>query len=401
LNMQKRKKNLSKQIILIPSDLPWNWTADYYNQTINILARNNIVIVALMSEMTSLKEIILQRKCPVIFQKKSHNIFFYKPIYIIPLRRFHIVEKTNKLFNLIMLWIIFILFFLKYKHDRSWVWIFSSELVNIAKLFKGTGRIIFDCVDYHYQDTGITKRNKKICKSQLSNLLTISHYVFVNSKTLYSLYHPIRKDIVLVPQGCFIPNTHKHNEHHVLNIIKPIIGYQGGINNRLDYSLLYSIARSHQELLFVLWGPVQDEKLFHKNKLILFNKLKQLHNIIIGQSNTKDEIYSVVGQFNVAIIPYDINYEFNKYCYPMKLFEYFYMGKPVISTPIKELKRFTRFVKIGLTPEEWKKYIRQLLSKPWPNKYKIEQKKLAVENSWEHKINTITSFITSDSDFKL
>jgi hypothetical protein len=77
----------------------------------------------------------------------------------------------------------------------------------------------------------------------------------------------------------------------------------------------------------------------------------------------------------------------------MKLFEYFYMGKPVLATPIEELKRFPKYVKIGRTAEEWEKHIQTLLAKPWPKAYQKEQKRLAVANSWDYKIDAILKVV--------
>ena len=122
-------------------------------------------------------------------------------------------------------------------------------------------------------------------------------------------------------------------------------------------------------------------------------KLKKLPNVIIGFSKDRKIIPSIIKQFDIGIIPYNIKLLSNKYCYPMKIFEYFYLGKPVISTPIKELKNFPEYVKIGNTIEEWKKHIEILLSKPWPEKYERKQKKLAIANSWSNKINTINKLI--------
>ena len=75
----------------------------------------------------------------------------------------------------------------------------------------------------------------------------------------------------------------------------------------------------------------------------------------------------------------------------MKLFEYFFLGKPVVSTPIEELKRFPKFVKIGNTNEEWEKHIKNLLSKPWPKENQKQQRKLSEENSWRKKVAKITN----------
>jgi glycosyltransferase involved in cell wall biosynthesis len=70
----------------------------------------------------------------------------------------------------------------------------------------------------------------------------------------------------------------------------------------------------------------------------------------------------------------------------MKLFEYFAMGKPVISTPIEELKQFPNLVFIGDTPKSWQQHIDQILSRPWPKNLQFQQKVLARKNSWHNKI---------------
>ena len=71
------------------------------------------------------------------------------------------------------------------------------------------------------------------------------------------------------------------------------------------------------------------------------------------------------------------------------------MGLPVISTPIEELKRFPKFVKIGKNPGEWSKYTNDLLSKIWSKKHKEEQRRLAEQNSWEIKVNMILNSISA------
>lgn len=77
----------------------------------------------------------------------------------------------------------------------------------------------------------------------------------------------------------------------------------------------------------------------------------------------------------------------------MKLFEYFYAEKPVISTPIEELKYFPKLVKIGKNSDEWKNHIDSLIQKKWPNDLKNLGKKLTKDNSWENKIEKISSLL--------
>jgi hypothetical protein len=113
----------------------------------------------------------------------------------------------------------------------------------------------------------------------------------------------------------------------------------------------------------------------------------------IPKTYSRAVIKEILGNFELGIIPYDIRFDFNRYCYPMKLFEYFYMGLPVISTPIEELKRFPKIVKIGNTTKKWEAHLKSILSTPWPEKYQKEQKRLALENSWEKKVSNILQII--------
>jgi len=77
----------------------------------------------------------------------------------------------------------------------------------------------------------------------------------------------------------------------------------------------------------------------------------------------------------------------------MKIFEYFYPGKPVVSTPILELKRLQPYVKIAKNAEEFKEEIKKILKEGWPKEYQQKQKKMAIANSWENKIEKISEVL--------
>lgn len=81
----------------------------------------------------------------------------------------------------------------------------------------------------------------------------------------------------------------------------------------------------------------------------------------------------------------------------MKLFEYFYMGKPVLSTPIRELTlpKFKNLIKIGKNYLEWESHIHYLLNKPWNKSSQRKQKQMAINNSWDNKVKFILSKITT------
>ena len=114
----------------------------------------------------------------------------------------------------------------------------------------------------------------------------------------------------------------------------------------------------------------------------------------MGHLYIKSETYRIIDEFDIAIIPYDINFEFNRFCYPMKLFEYFYLKKPVVSTQIEELNRFSPIVKIGKDATEWGKMISGILSTTWSKENQQKQRSFSKANSWEKKINNIIDELT-------
>lgn len=358
---------------IIPFLLPWDWSADYQRQTALELSKNHLVICYMHQE----NSFFLKKNNNTAKYPELKNIIFHIPKHKIPFKRFQYIDHLNitqQILNLAK------------QNNPSLIWIFDPFFHFLTKQNKVT--TLYDCVDYH---SGSSAPPQQQWESQL---IQNANFYTVNSHILAKLHSKIRKPDAIVPQGFRIEDFKKPPYTiHKFPKNKPLIGYVGAINSRMNLDILIPLIKNNPQWNFVIWGPKQIFKTDSHQQIIKINKLLNLPNIIHGCSYNKKEVPSIIKQFNVAIIPYDIKQPFNKYCYPMKLFEYFYMGKPVISTPIEELKQFSEFVKIGNTAQEWAIHIKFLLSKPWSEKNKIEQKKLAIENSWEKKIAKINNIL--------
>ncbi len=370
-------------LVVIPFNVPWEWSTDYTNQTSFELAKKGGTVVCyLWSNARSLKESILENKFPKLITKYSQNIFLFTPIYFIPFRRFKFIANLNSVINIFLLKLFAELISFLRQIKKKIFWIFDPNLIFIYKFFGNKYFLLYDCVDFFAtgdkKQVDETKRNERLlCKK--------ANLVVANSRVLKNHLLKYTKSVKLVPQGFRISDFLREKRKIIkLDLKKPVIGFVGGINARLDFDLLLPLVKDNPNWNFVVWGPVQGKKP---------RTFLSLPNVTHGSSKNKKEIPGLINQFNIGIIPYDASQDFNKYCYPMKLFEYFYEGKPVISTPIEELKRFPKFVKIGNAAKEWEKHIKALLSKPWPEKYKKEQKKLARENVWEKKVDAINNII--------
>ncbi|MFC1646812.1 hypothetical protein ACFL1A_00880 [Patescibacteria group bacterium] len=384
---------MKDSLVIILYDHPLEHTADYVSQACNYLKNDNIVIGFLLKDAVSIKEIILKQQKKWFFKKASNNYYLVKPIYIIPFRRFEIVVKINIILNILFASLVtFILLFNKQIKSR-YLWIYNPEQYFITVMFGLAYRKIYDCVDYH--GTSNSQAEKK--------LIIASDWVFVNSNTLYKLHQKIRPDVQLVPLGFDLKTFSQKNIRSVPRMPQgnPVVGYVGGINSRLDYMLLTKIVKSNPDINFIFLGPFQrheKDAVFKKNVKPKIDLLFREKNSFYYPSQEKILIPLIIKHFDICIIPYDIKLKFNKYAFPMKLFEYFYMGKPVVSTEIAELKKFPKLVRIAEAPGQWSKEINNLLKSSWSRENIKKQKRYARQNSWDNKFSKMTNIIISQSD---
>ena len=122
----------------------------------------------------------------------------------------------------------------------------------------------------------------------------------------------------------------------------------------------------------------------------LLSELKKARNThFLPKTDTRKVLRELLKEIDIGMIPYNIEFDFNRYCYPMKLFEYFYMGMPVISTEILELRKYPEFVKIGKSVSEWEKIIKDFILNPRDKELQREEKNLTIKNSWNNKVTQI------------
>jgi hypothetical protein len=380
---------LEKKLIIIPFDLPKNWSADYITQTAQLLAKKNQVIGFLWEDALSIKEIILKKinhSQNFRYLWQESGIIYLKPIHFLPFRRFSFVNNINLLINITILkWLIVLKGF---NQKEKIIWLFHSNFWFLPNVFGKNFMIIYDCVDFL---TSENKEKRQRIKRNEQKLLKKADKVFVNSKVLLKDKRKYRQNIHLLPQGfslkIFQSPKKLPSKNLIFKIKRPLIGYIGGINYRLDYTLLINLANKNPNFSFLFIGP------FQKDPFIKFEKqleqLKKMKNVYFQEFEKKEYIPSVIKHFDICLIPYNISQDFNKYCYPMKIFEYFYLGKPVISTPIEELKQFSPLVKIASDTNSFNQAIKEILKKAWPKTYAQKQKELAIANSWVNKIKKI------------
>jgi UDP-galactopyranose mutase len=110
---------------------------------------------------------------------------------------------------------------------------------------------------------------------------------------------------------------------------KPRLGFYGVIDERFDTDLLEEVATMRPEWSFVMVGPVVK---------ISEDDLPKRPNIHYLGGKTYDQLPAYLSGWNVALMPFAMN-ESTQFISPTKTPEYLAGGKPVVSTPIRDVVR--------------------------------------------------------------
>jgi len=316
-------------------------------------------------------------------QINPHLIHSY-PIQIIPFNRFELIQQLNILLSFNLLYLLVLI----RHHHRPRYWFFYPQLINLIRFSPPPRAINYDIVDsYNCPDS-----QKQFLLQHASTITAISRNLISQYQSLWPAAH-----IHLVPQGFnLLKSPAQFPPLKNLNKLTNRIGFIGVLSNRLDYQLLFSVIKNNPKYNFIFVGPTgTDINVSPKPVEKLNRQLLSFKNVHYLGPAPKDQIESVIKFFDIAIIPYDIQDQFNRLCYPMKIFEYFACQKPVVSTLIEELKQFPDLIKIGNTPTEWQKHLESLMSRPLPSSLKTKANKLSQDNSWEHKVDQILNLISA------
>ncbi len=110
---------------------------------------------------------------------------------------------------------------------------------------------------------------------------------------------------------------------------KPRLGFYGVIDERFDTELLAKAAEMRPDWSFVMVGPIVK---------ISQEDLPKRPNIHYLGSKTYAQLPAYLSGWNVALMPFAMN-ESTQFISPTKTPEYLAGGKPVVSTPIRDVVR--------------------------------------------------------------
>lgn len=322
------------------------------------------------------------------FRRINQNLTIYSPI-ILPFPYSKIAKNINSLFfNKI----------LKY-------WISKNRFNNITYITFLATPLINDFIDnsshilkiYYSSDNHQTASQNQGFLSSESNIVNSSNAIFVTSQKLKEKFNNQNENIYKFPAGVELKKFKKNNDALPIDlrgIPSPIVGFVGGINNKINIELLLETSKRLKEYSFVMIGEGDDR---------VKNKLSEIDNIYFLGKKNHLSLSSYIQNFNCGIIPYRIN-DFTNSVYPSKLNEFLAMGKPIVSTNIYEINFFNKennnVIDVADTSKEFSNAIRKNVENDNLEKEKI-RKSVALNNSWDNRFLNILTVIQKLKENKI
>ncbi|HEX8286589.1 MAG TPA: glycosyltransferase family 1 protein [Pyrinomonadaceae bacterium] len=226
------------------------------------------------------------------------------------------------------------------------LWFYTPMAMNFADELQPTA-IVFDCMDelsaFKFAPPELLE-NERL-------LLEKADVVFTGGQSIYEAKRDRHHNIHAFPSS--IDTKHFNQARNITeekpdqsSIPHPRLGFCGVIDERMDIEMLGKMAELRPDWQFVMIGPVvkiSDEDLPRRSNIHY-----------LGGKDYK-ELPAYIAGWDVAIMPFAMN-ESTKYISPTKTPEYLAAGKPVVSTPIRDVVRpygDLGLVQIASTAEEF------------------------------------------------
>ena len=262
---------------------------------------------------------------------------------------------------------------------------------------RGT-KLVYDAIDDWERMPGITGTRTADRESLAAcDLLTAS------STALAEKQRQFGDTVLLVPNAAdFEHFASAEANAELAEIRRPIVGYIGALAEWFDFDLVSEVARARPNVSFVLVGGIGLERdptlgpeaaarrfpaLGEPSVREQLSGLAELPNVhLLGHKDYAD-LPSCLTAFDAAMIPRKVS-PLTDAMDPVKLYEYFSQGKPVVATPMAELRRFGEAVYTAQGSEEFARRVDEALSENDPA-LRERRVKLASTNAWRHRVETL------------
>lgn len=233
--------------------------------------------------------------------------------------------------------------------------------------------LVYDCID----NVAAFHRDRPDILETEQRLATTADLVIATSADLYERMKRINPRTFRVPNAVDLALFRAAAEEHrvpprdLAALPRPILGYAGEIAAWLDCEAIENLAAQNPSGSIVLVGRIHAD----------VSRILSLPNVHYLGLKGYDVMPKYIEHFDVCLLPFKINSLTNA-VNPIKLYEYLAMGKPIVSTPLREIQPYHNVVEIAEAAEFAAAAQRALATAR--DERQIEQRlQIARSNTWD------------------
>lgn len=245
-------------------------------------------------------------------------------------------------------------------------------------------QVVYDCMDEWENFPGVKPESLKAEKLLVQNC----DLLVVTAQRLFDKWSQPQRPIVLARNAAdydfyarrCLPNNLLDE---LSGIGHPIIGYYGAIADWFDVDLLAEVAQLRPQYTFILLGGVFDTDV---------TRLRESPNVRLLGQQPYETMPQYLYHFDACIIPFKIN-PITEATDPVKLYEYFSGGKPVVSVNLPELKLYQDHIYIAEDAADFATKLDTAVSEN-DSALTANRKTLASQHTWSARYQSIISTLT-------
>jgi UDP-galactopyranose mutase len=269
-------------------------------------------------------------------------------------------------------------------HDPV-LWLYTPMALPFADVIQ-PALLVFDVMDELAAFKGAAAELREFDR----RLVHEADVIFTGGLSLYRTRRSYADHVYLFPSGVDIAHFAQADQAQatvpplpadLANICRPILGYFGVIDERMDLELLAQLAeagrRSGREWEVVLLGATT------KIDQATLPQAPNLH--YLGRKDYQ-ELPAYLAYFDVALVPFAIT-EATRNLSPTKTLEYLAAHKPVVATPIHDLvELYGKYVRVGETPAAFVAAVEAALdeSREERQQQRGAETELLARYTWDH-----------------
>jgi GT2 family glycosyltransferase/glycosyltransferase involved in cell wall biosynthesis len=235
---------------------------------------------------------------------------------------------------------------------------------------------VYDCMDHH---AGFHRHYPQELIDLETEMTGNARMILASSRSLHEEARRENGNVMLLPNAC----DFEHFESVKIGTSnqRPVIGYYGAIASWFDTDLVADLAERRPEWDFFLVGSTAQANI---------SRFMKLPNMKLAGEQPYASLPHWIEWMDVMLIPFRIT-PLTQATNPVKIYEMFAAGKPVVSVRLPELEPMASLVRFASSVDEFEREIAAALDEEADRGEPLaaERRAFARHETWEARVETL------------